>query len=295
MANRCLTHAQTHAAIDSPICLCAGKDPSFFGACWQDIVWTPDMVQQAYSRAPRLNIGYKLGPRWGGVIDIEQDSEAAKHKWATFTAAVELPRTPCWPSKRGRHSLFKLAMSQFALLRDAGASSVFKIGELEFRLGNDGGALQSIIPPSTTDKFTREWEVSIFDCPIATLPDVLFSRLLAAVKENPNRQTVAQPKPRPKRFAIRPGDVYNQRATWEQILAPLGWTCVGDYGDVKHWCRFGKTGAVSATTGYCHTDCRPDCLYIFSTAPEIAPFKAHRSYSKFEAHAQIHHGATVNG
>jgi hypothetical protein len=171
---------------------------------------------------------------------------------------------------------------------------VNKIGDLEFRLGSQGRTIQSIIPPSVTSGFTRQWSVSIFSCEIAPLPTVLFDRLITSAIKNPTTpEPTAKPK-LPPRFGTRPGDIFNQRATWAEILEPLGWTCVADYGDVKHWCRPGKSDAISATTGFCGTDCRPDCLYIFSTADEIEPLKAHRSYSKFECYGVLHHGANAN-
>jgi hypothetical protein len=277
------------AALDHPLCLCAGKNPGFYGKQWDQIEWTEERIDEAFRHVPKLNVGYKLGPAWANVIDIEQDSEQAATDWRKYTSGVELPTTPSWPSKRGSHSLWTLTDEQFNRLRLARCTSVHKIGDLEFRLGAEARTIQSVIPPSMTDGFTRQWGVAIFAATIAPLPAVLFERLLVSAINEPTKHEPTQKTKLPPRFGNRPGDIYNQRATWAEILEPLGWSCVADYGDVKHWCRPGKSDAISATTGFCSTDCRPDCFYIFSTSDEIEPFTPNRSYSKFEAYGLIHH------
>ena len=81
----------------------------------------------------------------------------------------------------------------------------------------------------------------------------------------------------------RPGDIYNAKATWDQILEPRGWAFIS--GD--KWWRPGKDrGTISATTNY--EGC--DCLFIFSDAPEIPPLKPREAYSKFRAYAVLEHG-----
>lgn len=86
----------------------------------------------------------------------------------------------------------------------------------------------------------------------------------------------------------RPGDDYNRRASWAEILEPHGWVSVGGSGEKTYWRRPGKTGNCwSATTGYCRTDLRGDLLYVFSTS--AAPFDAEAAYSKFEAYALLEH------
>jgi len=81
---------------------------------------------------------------------------------------------------------------------------------------------------------------------------------------------------------LSPGDDYNQRATWEQILEPYGWRRIFRHGQTTHWCRPGKTHGTSATTG--HSDA--DCLYVFSTSTE---FESETSYTKFGAYALLEH------
>ncbi len=80
----------------------------------------------------------------------------------------------------------------------------------------------------------------------------------------------------------RPGDDYNTRATWEEILEPHGWTKGKRFGpDRQGWTRPGKDArdGISATTG--------DNLYVFSSSTE---FDTETPYSKFGAYALLEHG-----
>jgi Bifunctional DNA primase/polymerase, N-terminal len=78
----------------------------------------------------------------------------------------------------------------------------------------------------------------------------------------------------------RPGDDYNRRARWEDILT--GWTKVYTAGTTSHWRRPGKSVGTSATTG--RNDA--DNLYVFSSSTEFDPEKP---YSKFAAYTLLQH------
>lgn len=82
----------------------------------------------------------------------------------------------------------------------------------------------------------------------------------------------------------RPGDDFNARSRWEDVLEPHGWTRVGGRLGVISWRRPGKDRGISATTN--HAD--SDLLYVFSTS---TGFESERGYSKFSAYAMLnHHG-----
>jgi hypothetical protein len=81
----------------------------------------------------------------------------------------------------------------------------------------------------------------------------------------------------------RPGDDFDRRAQWSEILEPHGWKCQGTRGDGReHWTKPGKLRGTSATI-------TPDghLLYVFTTATEFDP---ERAYSKFGAFAVLNHG-----
>jgi putative DNA primase/helicase len=81
-----------------------------------------------------------------------------------------------------------------------------------------------------------------------------------------------------------PGDDFNVRAKWEDILAKHGWTYAGEYGEETRWCRPGKDFGISATTNHQGSD----LLHVFtSSAP---PFEPGSTYSKFSAYTLLNHG-----
>ena len=107
--------------------------------------------------------------------------------------------------------------------------------------------------------------------------------LFAIFDAMPKSEVLAEEiKPKSQNSGLLPGDDYNQRVTWEQILTPLGWTKIYSKNDAIAWCRPGKTEGISATTNFNGSD----KLYVFSTS---TIFDAEHSYSKFAAYARIEH------
>lgn len=80
-----------------------------------------------------------------------------------------------------------------------------------------------------------------------------------------------------------PGDDYNARTTWDEILLPLGWSKVFTNRGTTAWRRPGKNEGISATTGFDGTD----FFYCFSTS---TIFDAERAYSKFAVYTLVEHG-----
>ena len=87
-----------------------------------------------------------------------------------------------------------------------------------------------------------------------------------------------------KSEGLTPGDDYNARVTWDQILEPLGWKKLFTRPDgTTSWCRPGKDFGTSATTNHAGTD----KLYVFSSSTIFEP---ERSYSKFAVLALVEYG-----
>ena len=74
----------------------------------------------------------------------------------------------------------------------------------------------------------------------------------------------------------RPGDAFNRRASWQEILEPAGWRHVYDRGDVAYWRRPGKTRGISATTNLGGRD----LLYVFTSS---TPFEPEQSISRWRS------------
>lgn len=91
-----------------------------------------------------------------------------------------------------------------------------------------------------------------------------------------------QPNQTAKESGERPGDDFNRRADWSDILAD--WTFVFEREGTRYLRRPGKQFGISATLN--HTG--RDTLIVFSTS---TPFEtAPTSYSKFAAYALLNHG-----
>lgn len=104
----------------------------------------------------------------------------------------------------------------------------------------------------------------------------------------------AAPPPRPNLATIaataaggRPGDDYNERVDWPEILQPLGWQIHHTTHSETFWTRPGKPRSEghSATTGLMGTGA-VDRLYVFSSSTEFEPGTP---YTKFHAYTLLHH------
>lgn len=81
----------------------------------------------------------------------------------------------------------------------------------------------------------------------------------------------------------RPGDDYNQRTSWPELLEPHGWVYVFERGDTSYWRRPGKAFGISATTNFGGSD----LFYPFTSSTEFEP---ETSCSKFAVYALLEHG-----
>jgi hypothetical protein len=117
------------------------KKPSY-GEGWQHHTLTDSgAVEQHWTAFPDYNVGVQLG-EISGVIDVEADSDAAESLLAELLGE-DCPVVPTYQSTRGKHRLFKWTPSA------PSDRAVFKFRDLiEFRVGGNGKAAQSVLPPS---------------------------------------------------------------------------------------------------------------------------------------------------
>ena len=101
-----------------------------------------------------------------------------------------------------------------------------------------------------------------------------------ALDEMPEKETIAHSLTTKSDNLDKPGDDYNARADWRDIL--VGWKVVYSAAGVTYWRRPGKTEGISATTG--RND--GDNLYVFTTS---TTFEQQKPYSKFAAYAHLYH------
>ncbi len=100
------------------------------------------------------------------------------------------------------------------------------------------------------------------------------------------------PKPRVEGAPLSPGDDFNNRAHWADILTPHGWTYMYTRGRTVYWRRPGKDhGGHSATTGRNGVGA-DDRLFVMSedAAPFECSFNGNKPYNKHAAYTLLNHG-----
>lgn len=120
--------------------------------------------------------------------------------------------------------------------------------------------------------------------------DELRDALVAAVGRMPEPEPApASPVVHRQRVAgeTSPGDDFEARTPWGEILGPHGWREHSRRGATVFWTRPGKDprDGHSASTG--HAADR-DRLFVFSDDPSV-PFQSWKPYTKFAAHTILNH------
>ncbi|QXT62741.1 phage/plasmid primase, P4 family [Tessaracoccus palaemonis] len=113
-------------------------------------------------------------------------------------------------------------------------------------------------------------------------------RLFDAMPQTDTYTPPATPTP-PTDGRLRPGDDFNARANWDDIIGTHGWQRAWrGHGLYSTWLRPGKKHGerMSATTGRDEHD----RLFVFSTSTE---FEAEKPYDKFGAYALLEHNGDL--
>ena len=106
----------------------------------------------------------------------------------------------------------------------------------------------------------------------------------APARATPDPRTI-EPRPATPHTGLTPGDDYNARTDWADILIPAGWTQLNTSTRLGHpitwWTRPGKGEGVSASTGG-----EGDWLYVFSSSTSLP---AETPLQKFYVYAHYSH------
>lgn len=98
---------------------------------------------------------------------------------------------------------------------------------------------------------------------------------------------IRDPDPRPAGAAgERPGDAFNARALWPDVLEPHGWIRLYGRGETTYWRRPDKREGVSAATNWQGRD----YLFVWSSS---TPFETETPITKFAAYAALEHGGDL--
>jgi len=251
----------------------------------------PDLavLTEWYCEANRLTgMGLVCGKVSGGLEVIDFDTRAAwdeYQKMAEYCGIAPLLNR-VWAgygevSPRGAHLIYRCAevSGNTKLAREADGKKVF----IETR--GEGGYI--IIAPSNGTVHPSGSEYRRVSGDIATIVTITPTERkdiweLAKSMSLFVPPVSASAEPVTGSGNGKPGDDFNRRASWDEVLGPHGWKKVFARGDTTYWRRPDKTTGVSATTGYAGTD----YLYVFSTSTGL---DAERGYSKFSVYALLNH------
>ncbi len=112
-----------------------------------------------------------------------------------------------------------------------------------------------------------------------------FHAVLATLDVQPEPAASTSPvPPHDPTEGVTPGDDYENKTDWADILEPAGWQLVFTRGRTRYWRRPGKTTGISATTG--HADDR-DRLFVFTSSTD---FQQEIPYTKMGALAVLQYG-----
>ena len=285
-----------------PVCSDGSKRPGITG--WQRHRTTPrDLAGWFGGPRPRFTaLGIATGQLSGGLEMLEIEGPYADRLAEVYAAAeragcLELPRRlNGWAERSpsgGWHFLYRVSD-----LEVPGSTVLARTAEGHVIAETRGTGGQTVVAPSGGGAHPsgRPWErLTGGPGTVPTLSATERERVHALFRLLDNHSAGRAPlpasarrplAPAPSGGAPRPGDDFNQRATWEAILTPAGWAVHSRAGEVTYWTRPGKhmEDGASATTGYAAD---ADRLYVFSTA--APPFTPRTPYNKFTAYALLHH------
>ena len=248
----------------------------------------------AWFRAGNKGVAVIGGDVSGGLEVIDFESQEAYQSWRELVEAetsVLLSRLPVVRTPNGVHVYYRcpghVAGNQKLARQVAGDGEIKTLIETR----GEGGYVLAPGSPGCCHTTGRVYEhlagPLVTETPTVTVDerDVM---LTAGRSLNDHAEPATQwDKPSANGSGLRPGEVYEQRTTWADILEPAGWTQVRECGGMWCWRRPGKSIGWSATTGM-RSNCGRDLLYVFSSNAD--PFQPEKSYSKFAAYTMLKHG-----
>ncbi len=261
-----------------------------------------DMVRAWYSQ-PRQGLGIITGKASGNVMCLDFDDESTYtlfHDMAESLGlgdlverieAGYLERTP----GGGRHWLYrlptvegsvKLAQRPITITLPDGTETPGRKTLIETRgqggfvvLAPSGGSVHETGKPYVL--LSGGFDTIAHITPEERDAILTLARVFDEIPPEPER--VPQSASTVVDGRLRPGDDYNQRATWHEILVPHGWTPLRMVGNRQMWRRPGKDFGLSATTNWNDSN----LLWVFSSS---TPFTPEEGYSPWRAYAVLNHG-----
>lgn len=276
-----------------PIALDGSKAPAT--KKWRDYHQRPPTeaeIRKMFAKPSGLAI---LGGKTSGNLTIiDFDRPGAFDAWKELLASLApglLERLPVVSTPGGHHVYLRAAicLGNTKLAKPAQKFTVHGV-EKDTIIETRGQGGYVIAPPSPADVHPTKIRYQHFQGPplaqIPTLTDDEYNTLINAARAfNEQAKAAKEERQQPKQSApnegAKPGEDFDERGTWREVLEPHGWEEIRTIGDKTYWRRPGKKdGGISATTGHCGTK-----LYVFSS--NAAPFESERAYNKFSAYGLL--------
>lgn len=273
-----------------------GKNPAIPWKKYQQTPATTTEILDWYTRHPDWGLGVICGKVSGNLEMLELEGRAQhlendicelaenSNLGELFSAVAYMGWSEESPSG-GVHYFYRTEQPT------AGNTQLAKTADGKILAETRGeGGFVVVAPTDGTHHQTRKpWTIRTN----VTVPALTADQheALWALFQSQNQHLPADPEPQHATAStdglggVRPGDDYETKTSWEQILTPHGWTPVFTTGNTTYWRRPDKRTGISATTGHA-TD--RDRLYVFTTSTSFQP---ETPYTKFGAYTLLnHHG-----
>lgn len=265
---------------------------------------TPEEIARWYSGwGPACGVAVIGGGISGGLEIIDFDTIELFEPWCELVGArypdvlerLVLVRTP----RPGMHAYYRcdaFGTSQ-KLARRLERSPKTSLLDIKALIETKGEGGYCLVPPSPAHCHpTGRRYAYVTDRDLTNLASITSAEreiLFAAARsfdEPPPSTRAVRPNRQPRRplgtaGSELPGEDFNARGDWAEILDRNEWTYIGEDGSDKQlWCRPGKTDGTSATVNYEGNG----LLHVFSSS--VAQLEQDKSYSKFQFVALVEHG-----
>ncbi|MBA4191979.1 MAG: hypothetical protein C0467_28705 [Planctomycetaceae bacterium] len=281
-----------------PVSLDGSKAPAFAG--WREYSEQRPTTEQVdrWFRAGRYGIGIPCGPASGHLVVLDFETRKAFDDWCSFLTPEDkncLIGSPVVATpKDGVHVYVRLeeSVKGTKYARTAEGACLIETRGNGHQVVAPGSPL-SVHPSSKPYRLIRAGWVDGEPCRIMPL-NVYHNLTIYCAELNEHTKPAAHEVVGDRLAAgeagDRPGDQFNDRIAWGDLLIPHGWRVFRSTDTATYWTRPGKTPAgISASTGHCRGPSGRDLLYVFSSS--ATPFEPERSYSRFAAYAMLnHHG-----
>jgi hypothetical protein len=229
----------------------------------------------AWVASRRCGLAIVLGPVSGNAEAIDIDDTSVLRPWYDLVEAAApglisrlvIVETPT----HGKHLYYRAPVI-------AGNQKLAVDAQRQTMIETRGEGGYALVPPSPAWCHPDHKEYVLRQGDLAAIPTIteeeraILLNCARTLTQYVEPARVYAPRQPTATDGTRPGDRFAAQVAWEDILIPHGWRVVGHRGAVTLWCRPGKKGGLSATSGYCG-----DHLYVFSS--NAAPFEPERANS----------------